>query len=31
MSINNRMGFKEHKGGAAIEFDIEEQYQKLFS
>ena len=31
LSINKRMGFKEHKGGSAIEFDIEEQYQKFFA
>ena len=31
LSINNRMGFKVHKGGSTIEFDIAEQYDKLLS
>jgi len=29
LSINNRMGFKEFKGGSAVEFDIEKTCAKL--
>lgn len=31
LSINNRMGFKEYKGGMSVEFDVEELYEKYFS